>query len=52
MTQKIKNVLDLTVYFVWVFFHKHLKFTGQPGKGKDISLTPLNHFYYYYYYYY
>ena len=33
------------VFFsIWVFFHKHSRFTGQQGKGETISLTPLYHF--------
>ena len=28
----------------WVFFHEHLRFTGQQGKRDAISLTPLYHF--------
>ena len=37
--------LWLKLFFsVWVFFHKHSRFTGQQGKGETISLTPLHHF--------
>ena len=28
-------------HFIWVFFHEHLQFTGQQGKGEAIYLTPL-----------
>ena len=28
-------------FSIWVFFHEHLRFTGQEGKGKAISLSPL-----------
>ena len=31
-------------FSVWSFFHKHSRFTGQPVKGKIISLTSLCHF--------
>ena len=31
-------------FSVWVFFHKHSRFTGQQGKGESIYLTPLYHF--------
>ena len=34
----------LFFFLVWVFFHEHSRFTGQQGKGEDISLTPLYHF--------
>ena len=27
------------------FFSKHSRFTGQPGKGEAIFLTPLHYFY-------
>ena len=29
---------------VWGFFHEHWRFTGQQGKGKVTSVTPLYHF--------
>ena len=32
------------VFFTWVFFHEHSRFTGQHGKGEDIYLTSLYHF--------
>ena len=32
------------VFFIWVFFHAHSRFTGQQGKGEGIYLTPLYHF--------
>ena len=32
------------VFFTWVFFHEHSRFTGQHGKGEGIYLTPLYHF--------
>ena len=28
-------------YSIWVFFYDHSQFTGQQGKWKAISLTPL-----------
>ena len=28
-------------FSIWVFFHKHSRFTGQQGKGEGISLTLL-----------
>ena len=36
----------LFVYFfsIWVFFQEHSRFTGQQGKGKAVSLGPLDHF--------
>ena len=37
---------EINIFFsVWVFFHEHLKFTGQQGKGKAVSLTSIYHFY-------
>ena len=32
---------SVCVFFLWVFFHEHSRFTGLQGKGKAISLTPL-----------
>ena len=37
---------QVTVFFLFffpicVFFHEHLEFTGQQGKGEAISLSPL-----------
>ena len=32
-------------YLFFFFFHEHSRFTGQQGKGEDIYLTPLYHFY-------
>ena len=29
---------------IWVSFHKHSRFTGQPKKGEAISVTALRHF--------
>ena len=29
------------VFSIWVFFHKHSRFTGQQGNGEGISLTLL-----------
>ena len=34
----------LLFFSTWVFFHEHLWFTGQQGKGEGIYLTPLYHF--------
>ena len=31
-------------FSIWVFFNEHPRFTGQQGKEKAISLTPLYHF--------
>ena len=28
-------------FFIWVFFHEHLQFTGQLGKLEATLLTPL-----------
>ena len=36
--------LILFFFSIWVFFHEHSRFTGQQGKGKAISLSPLYHF--------
>ena len=37
---------SLTDFFsIWVFFHKHSRFTGQQEKGEGISLPPLDHLY-------
>ena len=30
--------------FIRVFFHEHSRITGQQGKGKGFSVTPLYHF--------
>ena len=39
------NVFVFLFFFsIWVFFHKHSRFTGQQGKGEGIYLTPLYHF--------
>ena len=35
-------IIDL--FFIWIFFHEHSRFTGQQGKGEGIYLTPLYHF--------
>ena len=32
--------------YLWVFFHKDPRFTGQQGKGVGISLIALYHFHY------
>ena len=34
---------DLLLY-IYVFFHKYLRFTGQQGKGEAIYLTPFYQF--------
>ena len=31
-------------FYLAFFFHKHLRFKGEPGKGETISLNPLYHF--------
>ena len=41
-----RNLKLVMIFFsIWVFFHKHSRFTGQQGKGEDISFSPLYHFY-------
>ena len=30
---RAEKVTDLRFFPVWVFFHKHLRLTGQQGKG-------------------
>ena len=32
-----------TFFSIWVFFHKHSRFTGQQGQEEGIYLTPLHH---------
>ena len=34
----------LFFFFIWVFFHEHLRITGHQGKREAISLTSLYHF--------
>ena len=34
----------VTVFSFWVYFHEHLRCTGQPEKGKANSLTPFCNF--------
>ena len=34
-------IVEKGSYFIWVFFHDHLQFIAQQGKGEDSSLTPL-----------
>ena len=36
---------NCSLFSIWVFFHKHLRFTGQQVKGQVICLAPLYHFY-------
>ena len=39
------SINNQDIFFsIWVFFHKHSRFTGQQGKGEGIYLTPLYHF--------
>ena len=40
------KTLNQSFFFfsIWVFFHKHSRFTGKQGKGEGIYLTPLYHF--------
>ena len=38
-------VFVFVFFSICVFFHEHTGFTGQQGKEKVISLTPLYHFY-------
>ena len=33
------------IFFIWVFFHEHSRFTGQQGCEEATFLTPLYHFY-------
>ena len=35
---------DSPFFSIWIFFHKHSRFTGQQGKGEGIYLIPLYHF--------
>ena len=39
-----QETLMTEFFYVWVFFHKHSRFTGQQGKREDIYLTPHYHF--------
>ena len=41
---KRQQILFFSFFSMWVFFHKHSRFTGQQGKGEGIYLTPLYHF--------
>ena len=36
--------VEIRFFSIWVFFHEHPGFTGQQGKGKAISLSPLYNF--------
>ena len=38
------EVLFFFFFSIWVFFHEHLRFTGQQGKGKAISSRPPYYF--------
>ena len=44
MRQKYIYIYIYIFFSIWVFFHKHSRFTGQQGKGEGIYLTPLYHF--------
>ena len=33
--------LQIFLFSNWIFLHKHSRFTGEQGKEKAISLTPL-----------
>ena len=33
-------IAEATFSSIWIFFHKHSRFTRQHGKGETISLTP------------
>ena len=35
------HYLFIFFFSIWVFFYTHSRFTGQPGKGEGIYLTPL-----------
>ena len=43
LNSKNKNESSFFFSFIWVFFHEHLRITGQQGKDEVISLTPLYH---------
>ena len=36
--------IDSQIFFIWVFFNEHSRFTGEQGKWEDNSLTPLYDF--------
>ena len=33
-------MLETNIFSIWVYYHEHLRFTGQQGKEEAISLTP------------
>ena len=35
---------NIYIFFIWVFFHEHLRIARLQGKGEGISLTPNYHF--------
>ena len=39
-----QRVIYIYIFSIWVFFHKHSRFTGQQAKGEGIYLTSLYHF--------
>ena len=40
----ISNNLYISFFSIWVFFHKHLQFTGKQGKGEVVISTFHYHF--------
>ena len=36
----LETIITEAFFSIWVYFHKHSRFTGKPGKGEAISLTP------------
>ena len=36
----LETIITEAFISIWVYFHEHLRFTGQPGEGEPISLTP------------
>ena len=44
--QRVAKIINNESFFfsIWVFYHKHSRFTWQQGKGEGIYLIPLCHF--------
>ena len=40
----VQLLVDDNFFSAWVYFLEHLRFTGQYGKEKALSLSPLYHF--------
>ena len=36
----LETIITEAFFSIWVYFNEHSRFTGQPGKGEAISLTP------------